>query len=279
MLCRAADTVPSGEGWVIEAKWDGWRLLAGHDQNRRVCVWTRHGNSHAGKLPYLEEQLAQALPPGTLLDGEIVALADDGAGGVAQDFDALGPIFAARGPHQPSPESSPLHLVAFDVLELEGEDLRPRPWHERRAVLDEILPRRVDSLCPSTVGPATTAAHQHHLELRFEGSVAKKRDEAYLGGRRRWLKIKAKERARAVVRAVSHGRDGTELRLLCTAAEEIGGRVAAGELLGWAEVWTPHLRGEVRKRGEQLRGAEVTLAYSGISARGRLREARLSALA
>lgn len=76
---------------------------------------TRNGNSHAGRFPYVEEELREAFPTGAVVDSEIVALGVGADGRPAQDFELLGPIFAARQPHVR--EACGLYSVAPDSPE------------------------------------------------------------------------------------------------------------------------------------------------------------------
>src|SRR4051794_21632943 len=90
MLLSSCRELPRGDGWVLEPKWDGYRLVA----RTGVGIWTRHETPLAGRLPELEAALAE-LPAGTVLDDELVALRERD-GQVVQDFAALGALWRRR---------------------------------------------------------------------------------------------------------------------------------------------------------------------------------------
>jgi ATP-dependent DNA ligase len=107
----------------LEPKWDGYRFLV-ELSPKGVRCWTRHGKRHDGKLPYIEEQLADLFPKGTVLDGELVALDRDKHGEVRHDFGRIGAVLGTKHPHRPTPEKPVLHYVVFDVLGLRREGAR-----------------------------------------------------------------------------------------------------------------------------------------------------------
>jgi ATP-dependent DNA ligase len=261
MLCRSSRELPHGDGWVLEPKWDGYRVLFTIGDSEVGCH-TRHGRSHAGRFPYLEQSLSEAFSPGSMVDGEIVALARRSDGRVGQDFERLAPIFAGRVPHEP--EECGLFFLVFDVLRHHGEDLCRRPWRERRAVLEAALPERHGNVSATPTTICSAESHEHHLRLGFEGSVAKRRDGRYLPGRRGWLKVKRRDELEATVVGVSQGRDGDELRVRCATTD--------GEL-GWAEVWAAEVR-RAFEDGALAPGSTVRIVYSSRTPSGRLREAR-----
>lgn len=266
MLSKPAARLPAGEGLVLEPKWDGYRWVFACDRRRdRVAAFTRHGTPHAGRFPYLEERIRERFPDGAVVDGELVALAPDGRGGVGQDFHRLASIFAQRPPHEPT--DCGLYFVAFDLLELAGDDLRAQPWRVRRAHLEDALSERAGNVSLTPAMSCELDAHERHLAAGFEGSVVKRREGHYLGGRRSWVKVKARHELDVEVLALSRDRAG-DMRILCASDDEE---------LGWAEIWDPALRAAAR-RGDLRRGARARIRYSNRTARGRLREARATTL-
>lgn len=253
MLCRSQAAVPEGAGWALEPKWDGVRLIVARDGAGRMRAWTRHGTAHAGRFAGLEAELAAVLPDGSALDGELVALcpADDGA--PAQDFAAaLRALYARR------PREEELFLMTFDLLALAGDDLRGAPCAERRTRLEEILgagrqPGRV-RLTPRYAADA--ARHEHHLRLGFEGSVAKRLDGRYAGGRRDWVKVKARHELQARIVSVHRGSDG-QWRALCD---------AGAARPSWAMAFSPQARAGLRS-GELGAGSEVRVISIRAAAR------------
>src|SRR5262245_7979564 len=120
-------TVPTGPGWAYEIKHDGFRFLALRHR-KQVRVYSRGGHDWAERLPTLTEAM-KALPVrSVVLDGEGVICGRDGR----SDFDRMRACFSRHG----APEA---FLYAFDVLELDGQALRPKPWAARRAALVSLL--------------------------------------------------------------------------------------------------------------------------------------------
>jgi ATP-dependent DNA ligase len=251
MLSSSARRWPGGGEWVLQPKWDGFRLLIEVDDDRRVRGWSRHGTSLTKRLGGLTAAFARA-PSGSVFDGELVVVSERN-GRPVQDFAAVcravlrGEAMAAEG----------LRFVGFDVLAVGGEDFRGRSWTERNGRLSEALPRcdlvrRVESL------PATRAAHAAIVGLGFEGTVLKRPNSTYRPGRQRvWLKHKARYTVDGLLLSVGQGRDG-QWHAVC----DVDGRrvsVLAGA-------------GLVDRVGDVL-----TLVYSRVDADGDLREVRIAA--
>jgi bifunctional non-homologous end joining protein LigD len=250
MLSSRAATWPAHGDWMMQPKWDGFRLLAAIDQRGRMRAWSRHGVSLGDRLGSLLEPLADT-PRRTVFDAELVALsARDGR--VVQDFTTV-----CRATLQgDATAATKLHLVAFDLLELAGEDLRPLPWVKRTELLRQSFPTS-DRLRLVHTQPASRTAHDKLIALGFEGSVLKRPGSSYRPGRQTaWRKYKASHHATATLCAVRPGRDG-HTYAIC----DLGGR----------RVTTP---GSARLAA--LIGQQVELAYSRIDADGSLREVRIS---
>jgi ATP-dependent DNA ligase len=191
---------------------------------------------------------------GTTFDGELVVVTER-HGKPAQDF---GAVTRAVFTGQPA-ATERLRFVAFDLLAVDGEDVRAGPWEDRDARLRETLPvcERV-RLAESQ--PATLGAHEAIVALGFEGTVLKRVGSAYPPGRHRaWIKHKARFTARAELRSVHQDREGSWLAV----CELDGHRVHALAAARTAE------------RVGQL----VELVYSRVDADGSLREARVAPVA
>jgi ATP-dependent DNA ligase len=193
-LARPAKTLPAGDGWSYEPKWDGFRAIVFVD-GAEVYVQSRGGKPLRRYFPEL------SFAPGRyVLDGEIVLF--DAAG--RQDFDALGQrIHPADSRIQMLAVETPTRFVAFDLLALDDEALLERPQAERRARLEDIVDERVD-LTPTT-GDAVAA----EAWLRSaEGVIAKQTDAPYRPGERvGMVKIK---RVRTIDAVVLGWRPGKE---------------------------------------------------------------------
>ena len=212
--------------------------------------WSRHGTNLTPRLGSLLAPFAD-IAPGTTFDGELVAITERD-GQPAQDFAAVTrAVFTGR-----PAATERLRFVAFDVLAVAGEDVRPRPWEERDVRLRETVPV-CDRIRLVASQPATAAAHEAIVALDFEGTVLKRLGSAYRPGRHRtWVKQKARFTAHAELHAVRQDRDG-RWHALC----EADGR---------------RIRALASARTTERVGQVVELVYSRVDADGTLREARVA---
>jgi bifunctional non-homologous end joining protein LigD len=193
MLATPAGDVPSGEGWLFEVKWDGFRALAtirGGDVDLR----SRNDKSFVERFPTVVRALTRSVrSPDCVLDGEVVAVDKDGRA----TFSAM----------QQGKEGTTYLYLAFDLLELEGEPLVDLPLVERQARLAELLDLRPGGVQLSSTFDDGDALYAAAQEQRFEGIVAKRADSRYLPGRRSrdWLKIKTQGRQELVVAGWTKG--------------------------------------------------------------------------
>lgn len=193
MLCPSGsvDVVPEGEDWVLEGKWDGWRAIV-HVNGIVKLYGGRNGSEYSGKLPYIESVLHAILPPDSAVDGELIGTDRGHVQGV---------MTRGHGAHVPSAYAPALSYVLFDITRLNGEDLRSKPWRERRDHLDvlqiAIDLHSSDSLIRlSPYGPSSDAMHREMLKLGLEGSVCKRVSGRYVNARSPlWVKIKPKDTA------------------------------------------------------------------------------------
>jgi bifunctional non-homologous end joining protein LigD len=120
-------TVPTGPEWAYEIKHDGFRFICRRD-GERVRVFSRRGHDWSAQLPAIVEVMRGLAVTSVTLDGEVVIC---GADGVSQ-FDRMSVVFGRCG-------SREAFLYAFDILELEGQDLRGKGWDNRRVLLAQLL--------------------------------------------------------------------------------------------------------------------------------------------
>src|SRR5262249_33867942 len=120
--------VPDGSRWAFELKHDGFRFI-GRRHGDRVRMFSRHGRDWAGKGPLVVEAMLGLPITSAIIDGEGVAVDERGV----TDFERLRAALAERG------SSRGAFLYGFDLLELDGEDLRRHPWEIRRATLTGLL--------------------------------------------------------------------------------------------------------------------------------------------
>ena len=189
MLAETRERPFSREGWVFELKYDGYRLLAARERGDGKLL-TRRGNDATVTFPEIARAV-QALPyDGLILDGEVVALDDGGR----PSFDRLQKRGRLTRPLEirNAAVEYPVTFFAFDLLALEGHDLRPLPLVERKALLKDVLPAAGALRYSDHVEAQGEQFYAELLKMRLEGMVAKKADAPYRGGRSaNWVKIRA----------------------------------------------------------------------------------------
>jgi ATP-dependent DNA ligase len=197
MLAKIADEIPRTAGYLFEPKWDGFRAIVFRGEDD-VFIQSRDLRPLDRYFPELHDKLLEALPPGCVLDGEIVIAAPHGL-----DFDALQlRLHPAASRVAKLAAESPSSFVAFDALAVGGRDLRAQPQGERRAALEKLLK---NARPPLHLTPVT---RERDVALdwlkRFEGAgldgvIAKLEDLPYLPGKRAMLKVKHARTADCVV--------------------------------------------------------------------------------
>jgi bifunctional non-homologous end joining protein LigD len=190
MLATAAAALPADDArWAFEMKWDGMRALLAVDGGR-VVITSRNGNDATGRFPELHA-LGEVLGrTEAVLDGEIVALDDDGR----PSFELLQPRIqvGSTSVARRLAAERPVVCMLFDVLWLEGHSTCELPYTDRRRLLEQLaLAGPTWQTPPATVGDgrAVLDAAEH---LGLEGVVAKRLDSTYTPGRRSdgWRKVK-----------------------------------------------------------------------------------------
>jgi DNA ligase-1 len=189
------DTVLDLTDYVAEWKWDGIRMQLVHagDETR---LYSRTGDDISASFP----EMAAALKIPAVLDGELLVRGSHqgGEAGGAASFNALQQRLGRKTVSKAMLRDFPAFVRLYDVLILDGEDLRERPWTERRARLEALMPRLpADRFDLSAV---VDADHFEQLgEIRagtrdeaIEGLMLKRRDSPYIAGRRAGLWYKWK---------------------------------------------------------------------------------------
>jgi ATP-dependent DNA ligase len=197
MLSRAATLLPSGDGWQFEPKWDGFRALVFRN-DAQVVIQSRDEKPLNRYFPELLAPLAGTLPPSSVLDGELIVVGTDGL-----DFEALlQRIHPAASRVALLSEECPASYVAWDLLAVDGEDLRQASLAERRPRLERLLRTAAP---PVHLSPATLDRRvAQDWFRRFEGAgldgvMAKRLDEPYRPGERTMIKVKHVRTADCVV--------------------------------------------------------------------------------
>src|SRR5215208_88885 len=206
MLAKLSRELPVKDGLVYEPKWDGFRCIVFRDGDE-VVLGSRNERPLTRYFPELLDPLRAQLPERCVVDGEIVI---GGAAGL--DFDALlQRIHPAESRVRKLSEETPAAFVAFDLLALGGEDLRPRPFAERRQRLEEVLGGAEPPLhlTPATADPAQAEQWFAQFEgAGLDGVVAKPVDLPYLEDKRAMVKVKHDRTADCVVGGFRWHKDG-----------------------------------------------------------------------
>jgi ATP-dependent DNA ligase len=201
MEARLEEKLPEPPGWAYEPKWDGFRAVSwGPNGPSGLEAVRLDSRNHRPLLRYFPElrPALEGLPPGTVVDGEVVLVRDK-----KLDFDALqNRLHPAESRVRLLSKETPASLVAFDLLGLLGEDVRQRPFRERRELLVELL-RTLET--PWHLTPSTHDAQQANTwfwqfeSAGFDGVVAKNLNHPYAEGRRDMIKIKHRRTVDCVV--------------------------------------------------------------------------------
>ena len=171
-------SVPAGPEWLHEIKYDGFRMLVQRDGDR-VRLITRNGHDWTKRYPWIVQDALKNRHKQFVIDGEAVILGVDGY----SDFNAL-----HAGRH-----NEEVQLCAFDVLAMDGDDLRKLPLSMRKTNLARLLARRPEGifLSPFEQGEIGPDLFRKACEFGLEGIVSKHRDRPYQAGRsKHWIKVK-----------------------------------------------------------------------------------------
>lgn len=190
MLASPASVAPRGERWLHEIKFDGYRLQARIEKGT-VKLLTRSGLDWTGKFGAEVVAALRALPvDSAIIDGEIVV--ETAAG--ASDFSALQADLRDG-------RSDRFIFYGFDLLHLDGFDLRARPLHDRKAMLELILAEAARQLRYSGhFDESGDLVLRHACRLSLEGIVSKLRASPYRSGRgKNWVKSKCSARQEFVI--------------------------------------------------------------------------------
>lgn len=194
-LTEAPDSLGNATDWLAEWKWDGIRAQLVRRADDAVFLWSRGEERLDGRFPEIEAA-AQALPVGTVVDGELVAW--DVTLQQPRPFVALQKRIQKRKPSSKLLAQVPVHLLLYDLLEWQGQDIRSQPLQARRALLQRVVDDTPSALW--TVSPAIDftqwsqlAAHRSRSDtMCAEGLMLKSKQSPYLEGRKRgsWWKWK-----------------------------------------------------------------------------------------
>lgn len=196
MLCTLVEKPFNQAGWLFEIKWDGYRAIASK-KKIELELYSRTGQDFAKKYPPIFEAL-QKLNHDYILDGEIVVIDRDGQ----SHFEWL-------QNWRDDPQGT-LVYYAFDLLWLDGHDIRTMPLTERKRLLADLLPKESPIRYSDHVATDGEKLFKLMRDQGLEGIVAKKADSPYKEGKRGndWLKIKTHLRQEVVIGGYTEPKGG-----------------------------------------------------------------------
>ena len=190
-LATLSEKAPEAGNWIHEIKFDGYRLQA-RLKDGRVTLRTRRGLDWTTKFPSAAAAVGRLPADTALLDGELVS---EGGDGISS--------FSLLQQDLKSNRHDRMRFYLFDLLYLDGADLRRRPLDERKAMLASLLghvPPQGPLRLSESIDEAGPALIRHACRLGLEGIVSKRRDAPYRSGRGHdWLKTKCSDRQEFVV--------------------------------------------------------------------------------
>ncbi len=223
MLAKAVDGIPPTGDLVFEPKWDGFRCIVFRDGDE-VVLGSRNERPLTRYFPELLDPLRSVLPSRCVVDGELVVAVGD-----RLDFDALGQrIHPADSRVRQLAAATPASFVAFDLLALGADDLRRRPFRERRGLLAASLAGAAPPvhLTPATTDRAVAAQWFRRFEgAGLDGLIAKPADDPYVEDKRVQLKVKHVRSADAVVAGFRWHKDGQGIGSLLLGLFDPDGRL------------------------------------------------------
>jgi bifunctional non-homologous end joining protein LigD len=228
MAAKLVTVLPEGPQWLYEAKLDGYRALVLKD-GPRVRIRSRNDKDLTGGYPGVVAAALKTRADRAVIDGELVAVDRTGR----PSFQALQHPSAHRDHH--------IVFYAFDLLQVDGQDLRDEPLEARTAHLAGVV--RGSGLLLSQPLPGTAAQVSEAIRaLGLEGVIAKRRDSRYTPGVRSgaWVKLKLDRQQEFVIggyRPGPHGLDALLVGVYEGRSLRFAGKVRAG--------FTPHVRREV----------------------------------
>lgn len=204
MLATLVDAPFNNPEWLFELKYDGVRVLL-HLEDGKITLQGRSGRDETARYPELQESLALLRASSALLDGEIVSLDRSGRPSFSdlQKRIQLGPRDAVEAAAEKA-----VVFMAFDLLFLDGRDLRGLPLEQRKQALRSVLGENQRVRYADEVWEKGEAFYEQVRQLELEGVIAKRAQSLYATGKRTrdWLKIKVRPTQDCVICGYVPGR-------------------------------------------------------------------------
>jgi bifunctional non-homologous end joining protein LigD len=188
-LCQLVKGPREGDAWLSEIKWDGYRMLTRIEAGD-ASVLSRNNNDWTFKFSTLAAAMARLKVRSAWLDGEVVIQDDKGR----SDFHALKIAIGAR-------DQARMQYFVFDLMYLDGYDLRGVPLIDRKRLLEALLtPGTAKVHYNGHIAGSGTAFYNNACKQKLEGAVAKRADSIYSGRRDgNWVKVKCLLRQEFVI--------------------------------------------------------------------------------
>jgi ATP-dependent DNA ligase len=253
MEARQISALPAGPGWQYEPKWDGFRCIGAKSADA-VALTSRSGKPLTRYFPEVEKALAATRLRQFVLDGELCIRE-----GNSLSFESLQMrLHPAASRIAKLSQSTPAIFVLFDLLSVDGRDLRSASLSDRRAQLEDLFPK----LTPGGVfrlSTRTTSLARASSWLQQAGSggidgvVAKRLDESYQGGVRAMMKVKRIRSADCVIGGFRYGAHQREVASLLLGLYDRTGKL---NHVGFTSGISAAMRPALTKKLEKIRGGE-----------------------
>lgn len=186
MLATLTDAPFDDPAWIFEVKWDGYRIIT-RIENGKITLYSRNGLDVTEKY-YTLAEAAENIDNNAVIDGELVALDKEGK-----------PSFTLMQHAAENPRA--LVYYAFDLLALNGKDLRGKPLIERKELLKGILPKKGVIRYSEHINCDGKKYFAAATKQDLEGIMGKRKDSPYVSGSRSkdWLKVKTSKRQEAII--------------------------------------------------------------------------------
>jgi bifunctional non-homologous end joining protein LigD len=196
MLAKETIAPFSGEDWIYEIKWDGYRAIAEINMGG-VKLYSRNGNSFLSSYPEIVDELSK-LKLNAVFDGEVVVLNEEGQ----PDFQKLQDYGLNR--------NYPIHYYIFDLLELKGKKLYSLPLIERKQLLKDLIKPNEVIKYSDHIEESGEEFFELIKQKNLEGIIAKRKDSEYAPGKRTasWLKIKHNKSEEVIITGFTAPRGG-----------------------------------------------------------------------
>jgi bifunctional non-homologous end joining protein LigD len=226
MLATAVKKPPPGSNWLYEIKWDGIRALC-LVKNGSLQIHSRRGNRCEKQYPEFESLPEHVNAKTAWLDGEICVLDENGR----SRFELIQPRIAANNNAVPKlADTAPATLFLFDLLYLDGYDLRGVPLEERKRLLNSIVSATEQIRISDAFDTDGKEMFEAAQKMGLEGILAKDRRSTYESGRStRWLKLKVQNEQEFVIAGFTKG-ERDYFGALILAASENGGFRHVGQV-------------------------------------------------